>query len=136
MSGQRCPYCGELVPPNSVNCPKCYRNLPSEVFKINEEEKKAEKAEKRSEAKRTIGLILAIIPGFIGILGLGQLYYGRKRGFVLLLLGACFFFAGIALVMFIPPFSIILAIPMFVIYALLFIASLIDLSLGSLFIRV
>ena len=30
MPERRCPYCNELVPSNSLTCPKCYKKIPVE----------------------------------------------------------------------------------------------------------
>ena len=82
--------------------------------------------------------ILSIVPGFFGILGLGQIYrnYRQKRGYVFLLLGLFFAIGAITLLLFpIPEFFVsvfktIAGIGMGFIYAILFLLSVLD-SLAS-----
>ena len=129
-----CPKCGEPVPSNSLTCPKCYTKIPPEPAKT---EKKSGGTDAKGKSN-TIRMILSIVPGFFGILGLGQIYrnYKQKRGYVFLLLGLFFAIGAITLLLFpIPEFFVsvfktIAGIGMGFIYAILFLLSVLD-SLAS-----
>lgn len=65
---RRCRGCGAQVPVNSLTCPKCYREMPREVGDAPERDPR-------------IALLLALIPGIIGLWGLGHIYMGlTERG--------------------------------------------------------
>ncbi|HIJ00654.1 MAG TPA: zinc ribbon domain-containing protein [Candidatus Methanomethylophilaceae archaeon] len=66
---RRCPYCGTEVPANSINCPGCYREIPRRIG--------GEKTKKEKDPR--IALLLALLPGALGIWGLGHIYLGAGR---------------------------------------------------------
>ena len=75
MTDRRCPYCGERVPSFSVNCPNCYRNIPSEEgpkeeYRIIDDDR----APSVYRVNRKVVIFLAFIPAVFGLFGLGQLY--------------------------------------------------------------
>ena len=127
MADRRCPYCGELVPSNSITCPKCFKKIPVEPETVRREERSSGRGRTGIEGRRynrTIALALAIIPGLIGLLGLGLIYKNpRSRlGYLALVFGLLFF---IAAVLFTVSFILIfVAVPCWIIYALIFIFSL------------
>ncbi len=61
---RRCRSCGATVPPNSINCPACYKEMPRE-----------EPAPPRPKDPRA-ALVLALVPAALGLWGLGHLYMG------------------------------------------------------------
>ena len=96
---RKCPYCGEEVPSFSINCPKCYKDLPREEKKEpKEDKKKGPIPNDRAPSVRIINmklvLVLALIPAALGIMGMGQMYEGYYRKGV--------FFLVIGLIIFIP----------------------------------
>lgn len=146
MSDRYCPFCGEMVPSTSVTCPKCYRKIP--VDRPAEEKKNrglkhdtpvGEKAPRTYNRK--VALILAVIPGFLGFLGIGQIYRNPKKtgGYFLLLFGLLVFTSAMLLLTnhaFGPLVSILStlgAFPLMLLYAFLFIGALIDVLLNSVF---
>ncbi|WII07335.1 hypothetical protein PED39_07015 [Methanomassiliicoccales archaeon LGM-RCC1] len=93
-----CPNCGEAVPSNCLTCPKCYAKIPAEPVK---NERRQEEQRTGSNGKnQSIRRILAIVPGFFGILGLGHIYmdYKQPRGYKFLIVGLVFFSIGTFLV--------------------------------------
>ncbi len=129
---RRCPNCGERVPSNSITCPKCFKKLPVEPTPAPKEEKRESEARKMPwTPNMKVALALNLILGLFGIQGIGQLYCGRRRGFLFLLGGLLFFAAAIALLFIVPGISWFFSIPFFVIYAVIYLASLMDLLLGN-----
>ncbi|MDO5852476.1 MAG: hypothetical protein Q4Q62_00075 [Thermoplasmata archaeon] len=136
MADRRCPNCGELVPSNSITCPKCFKKIPVEPEPIREERSSGSgKRRVPWTPNIKIAFILDIVLGFFGLLGVGQLYCGKRRGFVFLVLGLLFFVCGALLIWVIPPFSLILAMPFMILYVILYLGALADLFLGSADIR-
>ena len=157
MTDRYCPYCGELVPSNSVTCPKCFRKVPDEPGAPRHEEHRertedrTERHERREEPRKKekqkreyssqAALALDVIPGFLGLLGLGQIYrdYKSMKGWFLLLLGLVLFTTGMMLLLHWTPsflvnfFSSISAFPIFIIYTLLYIFAVADILMGKLF---
>ena len=83
MADRRCPYCKELVPEFSVNCPRCYRDIPMEASGRRPiDDSRAPSV--NTVNRRTVAL-LALIPGAIGLMGLGHFYQKdyRKGGMFL-----------------------------------------------------
>jgi hypothetical protein len=138
MADRRCPYCGELVPTNSITCPKCYKKIPVEPAPQPKEERASDPGQKGAKSQK-LALILAIVFGIFGFLGVGRIYLTPResRGYILMLLGLLFFVPAILLATSLMPslfgtvLTTLLAVPLFIIYGLLFIASLIDVLLGS-----
>ncbi|HKM09411.1 MAG TPA: zinc ribbon domain-containing protein [Candidatus Methanomethylophilaceae archaeon] len=99
ISERRCPNCNELVPSNSITCPKCYRTVPRDekVADTGRSTQRADtyKIQETSVKNMKIAMLLAIIPGLFGIQGLGLVYLDRKdsRGWIFLLIGAVLFLA-------------------------------------------
>ena len=93
---RKCPYCGEMVPSFSINCPKCYRSIPREEEKPKEDIKGQgvpnDRAPSIQRFDRRIVVILALIPAAIGLMGLGQLYEREyPKGFRFLIMGLILF---------------------------------------------
>ena len=147
MSDRFCPFCGELVPSTSVTCPKCYRKIPAEPIPEKQERKRRERTDtpvgerpKRGYNKN-IALVLAVVPGFFGFLGLGQIYrdYRRTGGYFLLLIGLLVFAAAMLLLsnnghgFTIGVLSTIGAFPLMLLYAFMYIGALVDVLLNSVF---
>ena len=147
MSDRYCPFCGELVPSTSVTCPKCYRKIPAEPDAPKEERRRERQRDtpvderpKRSYNKK-VALALAVIPGFFGVLGLGQIYkdYRSTGGYFILLLGLLLFTGSMLLLtshmhgVFMNILTTIGAFPLMLLYAFVVIGSVIDILLNSLF---
>ncbi len=76
---RRCPNCGAVVLPESLNCPHCYHDVPRTISDTgtdyhNRTYSQYEEQLSKRHKSRTISLILAIIPAFFGLLGLAQIY--------------------------------------------------------------
>ena len=147
MSDRYCPFCGELVPSTSVTCPKCYRKIPAEPDVPKEERRRERQRDtpvderpQRSYNKK-VALALAVIPGFFGVLGLGQIYkdYRSTGGYFILLLGLLLFTGSMLLLtshmhgVLMNILTTIGAFPLMLLYAFVFIGSVIDILLNSLF---
>lgn len=128
MADRRCPYCGELVPSNSITCPKCFKKIPVEPEAVRREERRREDSQRPGiggrQYNRTIALVLAIIPGLFGLLGLGLIYKNprSKIGYLALVFGLLFFIAAVLFT--VSIIMIFVAVPCWIIYALMFIFSL------------
>ncbi len=72
MADRRCPYCKELVPEFSVNCPRCYRDIPRES--AGRKPIDDDRAPSVDMVNRRAVALLALIPGAIGLMGLGHFY--------------------------------------------------------------
>ena len=89
MADRRCPHCGERVPSFSINCPNCYRSIPSEdppkeEYRIIDDDR----APSVRRVNRKLVAFLAFVPGVFGLFGLGQLYQKDwHKGFLFLLTG-------------------------------------------------
>ena len=143
-----CPNCRAVVPENSLNCPQCFAEIPRDGFISDREQmgytpsrdEYEENLEKRHKSSVVV-LLLAIIPAFFGILGMGQIYRDRRDK-----VGWYFFVGGLILVMLAATLltvgfaggllgTIILAIPAvicIVVYVLAAIVSVVDAMTGSL----
>ncbi len=124
MAERRCPSCGELVPSNSITCPKCYRKIPNDPEPVRNDWGGTGDAGRRKDRSGTIMLLLSVIPAFVGLLGLGLIYRypARKRGYVALILGLLVFAGALA-----ATLSIILiplAVPLWILYVLMFLGCL------------
>ena len=84
MADRRCPFCGELVPSNSITCPKCFRKIPVEPEPVRKERRENPKNEQGRRYSKKLALALTLIPGLFGILGLGLIYRNprQKRGYL------------------------------------------------------
>ena len=123
MADRRCPNCGELVPSNSITCPKCFKKIPNDPEPVCNSDTGTGSGPRRDRS-RTIMLILSIVPAFVGLLGLGLIYKypKRKRGYIALLFGLLVFAGAVAATMSI--ILIPLAVPLWILYALLFLGCL------------
>lgn len=80
---RRCPNCGAIVPPESLNCPHCYRDVPRTPAETDNgtrdrtREQYDDQMSKRHKS-RTVSLILATIPALVGLLGLAQIYQDHR----------------------------------------------------------
>jgi hypothetical protein len=82
---KRCPHCGELVSGNSLNCPSCFKDIPRDVQKTEDQSRK--EVRKETEKNRTFAIILALLFGAFGFMGLGHIYIGEhKRGLMFLII--------------------------------------------------
>ncbi len=135
MPERRCPYCNELVPSNSLTCPKCYKKIPVEPEPASKYDQGTRKEPSRDQKKLKRAIALDAVIGLFGLLGIGQLYLGSRRGAAFLLIGLVFFLPAAVLAFIVPFVSTFFAIPLFVIYALLYLAALADLVLGSVVFR-
>lgn len=76
---RRCPNCGAVVPPESLNCPHCYHDVPRTITGPENDYHNRTYAQyedqlSKRHKSRLISLVLAVIPAFIGLLGLAQIY--------------------------------------------------------------
>ncbi len=100
---RKCPYCGEAVPSYSLNCPKCYKSIPREEFKVEEDIRKSTIPNDRAPSvqvfnRRTV-MFLALIPAAIGLMGLGQIYEKEySKGVKFLIAGIILFGSIVALI--------------------------------------
>ena len=133
MTDRRCPHCGELVPSNSITCPKCFKKIPLEenVPRRSEPESKRDRDGGRGfKGNRKVAVLLNLVLGLFGITGLGQLYLGRRRGAMFLLGGLLLFSAALALTFIVPGISWVIAVPFYILYAVVYLISLADIVLG------
>ena len=137
MGERRCPYCNELVPEFSVNCPKCYRDIPADVGRgAPIEEGRA--PSHRMVNRRTVAL-LALIPGAIGIMGLGHFYLkDYRKGGMFLCMGIIMMTAIVMLVTSISAtvsgvFSVVLTVFMVIMFIGTYLLQAFDALVRSLF---
>ena len=94
---RKCPYCGEAVPSYSLNCPKCYRDIPREEYKVQEDIKKGVPNDRAPSIRRInmkVVILLALIPAAMGLMGMGQMYEREySKGFFFLIPGLLMFIA-------------------------------------------
>ncbi|MCL2032615.1 MAG: hypothetical protein FWG96_05050 [Methanomassiliicoccaceae archaeon] len=99
MSQKKCPRCGEYVQKNSLTCPRCYAEIPREP--------PAESPERVANGKKkrvpgdipAAAVLLAVIPPFFGLLGLGIIYLHPRdsKGYWFLAAGLLLFLSVMAL---------------------------------------
>ena len=124
-----CPKCGEPVPSSATECPKCYAKITESAPEVHE----FKDTSKKRISTHSIMMALAILPGFLGILGLGLVYKDRsnKRWMLYLAVGMFFFIIGNILLIF-PAGLIgtiiktILGIAFMLAYLITFIVSVLD----------
>ena len=134
MADRYCPYCGELVTSTSITCPKCYKKLPNQPEPTGGGGGSGKSSPSGGGKNRSIAILLAIIPGLFGLLGLGLLYYDRssKPGWTLLIIGLLTFALFLVIVtssIFI--LNIVLAIPVAILYGLMYLGNLFGTVLRS-----
>ena len=93
---RRCPHCGEAVPSNSLNCPKCFKSIPREEFKIKDDIRAGSIPHDRSPSVHRVNIkiviLLALIPAAIGFMGLAQIYEKEtSKGVKFLIIGFIIF---------------------------------------------
>ena len=162
MNDRYCPFCGELVQSSAVTCPKCYKKIPPEPEMAGSRphrssgqktsdrtEKTPRRRKERAESRprgsgrvynRRTAVFLNLIPGFFGLVGLGQIYRDYKGflGYFMLLAGLALFGSSTMLLMHWTPsflanlFSSLSAFPLMLVYALLYLFGLLDIVLGRL----
>jgi len=139
MSQKKCPNCGEYVPNNSLTCPKCFASIPRETPVKKEEKTRRSVPQNKSG---TLALFLAVVPAFVGLLGLGKIYLEPKehRGYWFLVAGLLLFLPFLVLFFTMLNSGFIVAILLFVvtiivllIYISAAIASILDTLFGSVF---
>ena len=140
---RRCPYCGEYVPSNSLNCPKCYKSIPREEYKIKEDIKKGPIPNDRAPSvqvfNRRIVKLLALIPAAIGLMGLGQIYEREySKGVKFLIAGIIMFASIVALIVNFDSFggwkflAVALAIFLFILFIVTYVIQAFDAIVRSL----
>lgn len=122
MTDRRCPYCGELIPEFSINCPKCYRDVPRKEKARPVEDGRAPSI--HSVNRRAVAL-LALIPGAIGLMGLGHIYQkDYRKGLMFLCVGVILMFALVVTMTGIAPTALgALSVVMTVFLVLMFIGT-------------
>ena len=139
---RRCPKCGAVVPDNSLTCPQCYTEVPRD---LTEQEPVRDRNEFRKQIERRkkdmrISLVLAIIPAFFGILGLGLIYQDSRdfRGWRYLAIGAVLYLLPVAAIVVIGfadvLAAVLLIIPLFfvlLLYAGIALVSIAETYFGS-----
>ena len=97
MADRRCPYCKERVPEFSVNCPRCYRDIPPEASGRTPIDDA--RAPSVNAVNRRAVAMLALIPGAIGLMGLGHFYQkDYRKGAMFLSMGILMMAAIVILV--------------------------------------
>lgn len=74
---RRCPGCGAEVPPESLNCPNCYTDIPRDTGAYRNGRQERSQTRERIAKKnksRLLSLILATVPVLVGLLGLARIY--------------------------------------------------------------
>jgi len=139
MNQKRCPNCGEYVPTNSLTCPKCFTSIPRETPVKREKDTKRDVPQDKNG---TVALLLAVVPAFVGLLGLGKIYLEpeERRGYWFLVAGLLLFLPFLALFFATLNSDFISAILLFIItiivllvYISAAIASILDTLFGSIF---
>jgi len=136
MKQNRCPYCGEYVQKNNLTCPKCFKEIPREPSKISENV--AKEGKKRSGNVPIVALLLAAVPAFVGLLGLGMIYLHPKdsKGYWFLLAGLLLFLSSMSLLYIMRHsgiLSAILLLAAIVILTIIYISAAIAAFLETLF---
>lgn len=134
-----CPVCGAVVPKNSLTCPQCYTEVPRDDMEDEPRPSYTRRSEGRTRDQfreqitrrhksQKLAMLLAIVPAFFGVLGLGLIYEDRRdsQGWVFLVAGLILFWVLVALIVSMHVTgiltTILLAIPM-VLFALLYIGA-------------
>ncbi|MDR2846434.1 MAG: zinc ribbon domain-containing protein [Candidatus Methanoplasma sp.] len=140
MNGRRCPNCGEHVDNNSLTCPKCFKEIPRDVPVSSEPRARGTDAKNGRNTNKNLAVILALIPAFFGLLGLGQIYRDptKSKGYILLVIGAVIFVPFVLLFLtmmhsgFLSALLIfIMELVLFLIYVGVALYALVDIALGS-----
>jgi len=141
MSQKKCPHCGEYVHNNSINCPKCFKEIPRNRSITPEYVIKEDKKERQRKAPAA-AVLLALIPPFFGLLGLGIIFMDHKdrKGYWFLLIGLVLFLPLTALFFLMLRSGFISAILLFIVFLVIFliyvsaaVAAFIETLFGSVF---
>lgn len=137
MKQKKCPYCGEYVQKNGLTCPKCFREIPRGPSDVSENVSKKDR-KGRSGGIPTIAVLLAAIPPFVGLLGLGMIYLEPKnsKGYWFFIIGLLLFLSFLALLYIMRHsgfFSAIMLLAALVILVLIYISAAIAAFLETLF---
>ncbi len=112
-------------------CPRCYKKIPQRTESVPEQHIKHE-SERRSDKT---AFLLALIPGLFGFLGLGKIYLDRNNrdGWMLLAAGLVLFFLGNGLIFGTAGLLVFLAIPIIILYVLLYLYALANTAVNGFF---
>ncbi len=146
---RHCPECGAVVPKGSLTCPRCYTEVPRDDLEADaaygggyyERPRDEYRNQLRKRRKsHTLAMILAVVPAFFGLLGLGQIYedYRDGKGWKFLIGGLALFAVLVAIISLVSVSGILgaimLAVPVLLfggLYICLAIVSVVDAYLGS-----
>jgi len=140
-----CPYCGASIPDNALTCPNCYKQVSRnpDAGRQNQYNTYTDDGSQRlghSHKSRSLTMLLATVPAFFGILGLGQLYqdYRNGKGWIFLILGLIFYTVLVLMILTVAGNGLVAALLLtiaIIIFALLYlstaVAALVDAYLGS-----
>lgn len=145
-----CPECGAVVPKGSLTCPRCYTEVPRDDLERSDgaygdrryERARDEYKKQLNRRRKSYGItmILAVVPAFFGLLGLGQIYedYRDGRGWKFLIGGLVLFAILVGMVSLVSVSGILgaimMAVPMVLfggLYICLAIVSVVDAYFGS-----
>lgn len=144
---RQCPYCGASIPDNALTCPNCYKEVPRKTDPGRQErydsggytDSGAQRLS-NSHKSRSLTMLLATVPAFFGLLGLGQLYqdYHNEKGWVFLALGLILYGILVMMILAVAGHGLATAVLLtiaIIVFALLYlstaIAALVDAYLGS-----
>jgi hypothetical protein len=140
MNGRRCPHCGEYVDNNSLTCPKCFKEIPRDIPVSSEPRTQSTDPKSGRSINKNLTVLLALIPAFFGLLGLGQIYREPResKGYILLAIGVVIFVPFVLLFMTMIHSGFLSALLIFVMELVLFLIyvgvalyALVDVALGS-----
>lgn len=98
-----CPNCGEYVQSDNLTCPKCFKEIPRDPPRETSGSVRVNSKRNVKDKNSNIAAFLAILPPFIGLLGLGMIYQEPKnsQGYWFLLAGLLIFipFLGVFFLM-------------------------------------
>lgn len=92
------------MPSYSLNCPKCYRQIPREEEKVEEDIRgnyriNDDMAPSVQVYNRKVVMALALIPSIFGFMGFGQFYEREyKKGAMFLIVGLALFWSMVGLI--------------------------------------
>ena len=140
---RKCPYCGEYVPSNSLNCPKCYKSIPRDEYKVKEDIRTGPIPNDRAPSVKVLNIrtvkLLALVPAAIGLMGLGQIYEREySKGVKFLIAGIVLFASIVALITNFDSFgggrflAVALAIFLFILFIVTYVIQAFDAIVRSL----
>lgn len=137
MADRRCPYCKELVPEFSVNCPRCYRDIPPE--RSGRATVDPGRVPSTRSVNRKVVALLALVPSALGVMGLGHLYQKEfRKGVFFLCVGLVFMMAIVTSVRNISngplgPLSVVFTVFMVIMFLGAYVVQAFDAIVRSLF---